>query len=184
MPTMTKDFLVTVGWAMITKFCNTNKIVKPDVHVMDGRPVDGVCGRYYRRHNKILIWPRACAALGQGGRSWSVPGYPVDRTPVGVLCHELGHHVDRNPGRPSRYWPARTREEPVTSYAPDNGEWFAEMFKLFMTNPDLLRLIRPRTYDLMGARWTPIEDRPWNVVLAAFPRQLEAAARRINKASK
>jgi hypothetical protein len=53
------------------------------------------------------------------------------------------------------------------------------MFRLFVTNPDLLRIVRPKTYAQMALRWTVIETRPWDVVLARAPRQLDLLKRRI-----
>ena len=131
-------------------------------------------------------WPAACAAIGTAGRQWSYPGHTVDRTPYGVIAHELGHHVDGAHGSaPSREgygarWRVETREKPLTGYCRDDNEWFAEMFRLFITNPNLLRLERPKTHALMMDQWSPAETRAWDVVLASAPRQLELLRRRFH----
>lgn len=76
--------------------------------------------------------------------SW--PGFISDRTPLGVLAHETGHYVDWKCGDVASRICKLTKEQAITSYAPNSQEWFAEMFRLFVTNPDLLRIIRPKTY--------------------------------------
>jgi hypothetical protein len=102
-----------------------------------------------------------------------------------VLAHELGHHVDKQHGaaggdRSHRWRP--TDPESLTGYAPNDNEWFAELFRLFVTNPDLLKAIRPKIYSLFEAEWKSVEVRPWREVLAAVPRQLKAAENKIFRA--
>ena len=67
----------------------------------------------------------------------------------------------------------------MTGYYPNDNEWFAEMFRLFVTNPDLLRLLRPCTHALMVARWLTVETRTWDVVLAGAARQLAVIRKRL-----
>jgi hypothetical protein len=98
--------------------------------------------------------------------------------------HELGHHVDLAHGaRPGLHgfwrWQEETGEKPISGYAPNPNEWFAEMFRLYVTNPDLLRLLRPKTHALMAARWQPVEHRTWDRVLAGAERQLAVLRKRL-----
>jgi hypothetical protein len=51
-----------------------------------------------------------------------------------------------------------------------------------VTNPDLLKAIRPKIYSLFEAEWKSVEVRPWREVLAAVPRQLKAAENKIFRA--
>jgi len=124
----------------------------------------------------------SCAAMGYAGRQWSWPGYIVDRTPFGVLAHELGHHVEgahgAKGGQRSHVWrPLDTK--PLTSYCPDDNEWFAELFRLFVTNPDLFQALRPKIAHLFKADWgNPVETRPWREVLG-IERQIRAAENRV-----
>lgn len=151
----------------------------------------GVCAYY--RDNVIRIDLKACALIGTAGRQWSYPGYTVDRTPYGVLCHELGHHVDRAHGRsPGVLSPAAYvfADEPAVSSYPDVysgtmriSEWWAEGFRLFVTNPDLLRLVRPRTYEAIRGTFKPVETRTWDQVIEA-DRQKLVARRKIEDAQK
>lgn len=175
--------LLLMGKAHIFNWCDLNTFPRPEVKIEEGNdPTFGTCAYY--RDQVIYIWPEACAQIGMIGRQWSYPGYVVDRTPYGVLAHELGHHVDLAHGRQggivSHDWRRLTEEEPITTYCPDDNEWFAEIFRLFVTNPYLLASIRPRVFALLKAKWPKMaENRPWNLVLAGATRQLQAAENKI-----
>src|SRR5690606_2929539 len=142
----------------------------------------------YYRPSYIKVCVEACAAPGYGGRAWSWPGYVIDRTPYGVYAHELGHHVDvqlsdvrgRYTGDFSRKLRARSMEQPITGYCDNDGEWFAEIFRLFCTNPDLLKRLRPVTYGLITDHVKPVVAKPWRAVLANAPaRTVAMAARKV-----
>jgi hypothetical protein len=179
------------GIANATAFCAANNLVMPEVRARAREEWHvGACAYY--RPVYIEICPQECAAIGREGRAWSFPGYSVDRTPFGVVAHELGHHADhsksqrRGPyfGDYSIKLRAAAREEPLTSYCPNDAEWFAEMFRLFVTNPDLLRLIRPATYGLIAADFRPYVTATWTDVLAGAPaRTMIAAARKVEEAT-
>ncbi len=103
-------------------------------------------------------------------RNWTWPGNTVDRSPYGVLAHELGHHCDWHAserkgsyfGNYSMQVRAQSGEAPLTSYCNGDHEWFAEMFRLFITNPNLLFLLRPKTYALLSQKWEPVEpEKHW-----------------------
>lgn len=102
-------------------------------------------------------------------RNWNWPGNTTDRTPYGVIAHELGHHADvcssiRRGGYTGNFsieMRLVSGEKPITSYCPNDGEWFAEMFRLFVTNAALLKALRPKTYDLMVKRWRRVGSDDW-----------------------
>lgn len=96
---------------------------------------------WYRDGRVTMNLARCRPPTGVPGFSWSFPGYKADLTPVGVVTHEFGHHVDARFGFPDLS--AWADEAPVSGYEPDRGEAFAEAFRLFCTNPDLLRQGRP-----------------------------------------
>jgi hypothetical protein len=110
-----------------------------------------------------------------GGRNWSFPGYVIDQTPFGVLAHELGHYVDDIYNNCSftlsRILRAKTKDKAITTYKQDSDEeWFAEIFRLFCTNPDLLKHIRRPMYDALIEKFpNVVETRPWELVLQAAP---------------
>ena len=170
------------GVARLRAWCAVNDVPEPCVVESEEPRLYETCAYY--RDDAITICVGACAKIGTAGRSWSYPGYVVDRTPFGVLAHELGHHVDKahgsRPGRLSPDWRRETGESPITGYASNDNEWFAEMFRLFVTNPDLLRILRPRFYALASSRWTDAEKRPWMEVLDGASRQQNAAQNKIN----
>lgn len=185
---MDKARLFEEGTALLGEFCEANTLTVPaiDRRSRDTWRFSSTCA-YYRPVG-IHICVERCAAIGKAGRAWSFPGYTVDRTPYGVLQHELGHHVDYHLseqrgsyfGDFSIRLRASVREEKLTSYCPNDAEWFAELFRLFVTNSDLLRAVRPRTYQALRELYKPVVDRPWREVLKDAPeRTLAAAANKI-----
>lgn len=192
---MTKNDLLAAGIARATEWCELNDVSMPPVepHEPSEWRFD-VCAYY--RPTTIHICLARCAAPGLAGRNWSWPGYAVDRTPYGVVAHELGHHVDhqRSERRGSYFGDFSVKlrrdsgEPPLTGYAPNDVEWFAEMFRLFVTNPILLLNIRPRTYNLMldaGIKQMLTGD--WRETLDAHgapERILAAAANRVKREAK
>lgn len=188
-----KPELYVLGTHLLRAFRTANPNVEP-VQIMLNPTVNhsfGVCAYY--RSNTIFLDLKACAHVGTAGRAWSYPGYTVDRTPYGVLCHEMGHHVDHAHGRlPGVLSPAAFAhaDEPAVSSYPDEytgtmrvSEWYAEAFRLFLTNPDLLRLVRPRTFEALRDTFVPAETRTWDQVLDA-DRQRDVARKKIQEAAK
>lgn len=173
--------LLARGVTLVNEFCAANTISPPRVEVSQDPTTFDTCAYY--RSGVIYIWPPACAAIGRAGRAWSYPGHSVDRTPYGVVAHELGHHVDKAHGAAGGIYGTNYRtetgEKPLTGYCPNDNEYFAELFRLFVTNPDLLRLLRPKTYALMIARWRVAERRSWDAVLAGADRQIAVLRKRI-----
>lgn len=114
-------------------------------------------------------------------RSWSWPGYKVDRTAMGICAHEVGHHVAQAHVARSTDavdWTAKWRNllanrqrKVVSGYEPVPDEAWAETMRLFILNPDLLRKAIPWRYDYVtqvtGLR--PIERvlrKGWRKVLS------------------
>jgi hypothetical protein len=69
-------------------------------------------------------------------------------------------------------------EAAITSYCPNDAEWFAEMFRVFVTNPDLLRLVRPRTHRELASQFKPVFDDTWRDRLREAPARTIAAVER------
>lgn len=172
-----KTSMLARGKDLIAGFCATNDLQLPAVAEADPKRWPfGVCA-YYRR-DVITISVQHCASVGFAGMQWSFPGHSVDRTPYGVLAHELGHHVDLLSAvtRKGAYFSdysirmrERAGEAPLTSYCPNDAEWFAEMFRLFVTNPNLLEKLRPRTHAEMLGRFKPVFQDTWRERLAGAP---------------
>lgn len=187
-----KATLLSKGRELMGEFCEVNNIRLPTVNERQMKEwrFDSVCAYY--RSDTINICTDACAAIGTSGMAWSYPGYVIDRTPYGVIQHELGHHVDfllsdqkgAYGGDFSVKLRQFTREPRVTNYCPNDWEWFAEIFRLFVTNSDFLRLYRPKTYNALRDFFKPVVDVPWAQVLKdAPPRTQVMAQRKIQEAA-
>ncbi len=172
------------GVELARRLCALNDVPVPEFFVGSSSEWDGPrgsCGYY--ESSRIAVCLDATAAIGRGGRAWSYPGHSVDRTAYGVVVHELGHHFDDVLTVGSRSFSGVVRresgEKALTGYAPNTSEWFAEMFRLFGTNPELLGALRPRTLEVLARRLRPAETRGWREVLADAPqRTLELCERR------
>lgn len=175
--------LLVYGEQLLLQWCTLNAVSPPEIKAWYTDVPFDACAYY--RDNVIQIWPNECARVGVSARQWSYPGYVVDRTPYGVLQHELGHHVDEafeyRGGVLSTRWRRETGEEQLTNYCTNDMEWFAEIFRLFVTNPDLLRLLRPISYTRMIERWPArAETRTWpEVLMSAHPRWYAATLNKI-----
>lgn len=174
----TKDYWCALGIGTAYVFCERNQIRQPEIiRLTQADKLYHLATCAFYRPETISIMVKKCAHIGTGGAGWSCPGYKVDRTPYGVIQHELGHHVDfvltQHFGTKfSRM--TYTGEPHLTGYKGSGGdyntthfydEWFAEMFRLFVTNPDLLRHLRPETYSHMLKYFWPIVDMSWRKVL-------------------
>lgn len=112
------------------------------------------CGFYEPKDGSLHIDLKRTGRLGFGGMAWSWPGYKIDRTPFGVIVHEFGHHCDYT-FSPGGWTFARSAElralkrgfpkEKVSGYEPNLGEVFAESFRVYATNPALLRAGAPHS---------------------------------------
>lgn len=165
-----KNKLYRNGVDHVARFCEANQIVIPKIQAVPKNKWRVNACAFYRK-NYIQICLEACArpCSNYDVRNWNWPGSSIDREPFGVLCHELGHHCD--------YWAGGLRwdygseystevmkksgEKPLTTYCPNSAEWFAEHFRLFVSNHALLQVLRPRTHALLRERWTPITGDDW-----------------------
>lgn len=211
---MIRSALFEKGLALTQLFCELNAIPMPKVTVLRPDSDDPLFARYYhlqtcafyRASMGICIAVAKCALPGTGGRAWSWPGYAVDRTPYGVLQHELGHHVDevKTFVEPRDKWEladlfsfkiwSQSKEKPLTGYlgtdreeATYYKEWFAENFRLFVTNPDLCKQLRPKFYAAMlEASFCPTLKMDYFVALKlneATDRILKMAEKKVLEAS-
>lgn len=175
------------GVKLVRDFCDVNGLPQPRVVVVpkDEWRLASTCAYY--REDVITICLERCAHVGHGGPAWSYPGYIADRTPYGVMAHELGHHVDYHRSQDKGAYGGdfsvamrkASGEARLTSYCPNDWEWFAEMFRLYCTNPDLLRYVRPETHLQMVAEGLkPVERRFWWKVLEDAPERTRLQAKK------
>lgn len=155
---------------LIVDFADTNSIELPKLQLPSKN--DRIC-RYvntcgFYRNHIVTVAPELCA---RPNPMYSWPSYISDRTIYGVIPHEFGHYIDDLKSKKSLYSShvySKSREKAITSYAPNTQEWFAEMFRLFLTNPDLLKLIRPKTYEILSDDFQVVESRKFKSVLKEF----------------
>lgn len=196
----TREELFTAGVALAREFCTLNGITMPEIRRLEPGTRDfniGTCAYY--RPTRITIMVEKCANRGMGGRAWSWPGYVIDRTPYGVIQHELGHHIDTiktgevtHSDVSEKHFAKRicetSGEDPLTGYLGTDKEemtyhmeWFAENFRLFVTNPGLSQLLRPKFYAAMRADGIqPIWRGDWDQILMAnlAPSRITVQARK------
>jgi hypothetical protein len=172
------------GVELAIDFCNVNGLVLPTF----ATNLNESYGLYeYSRAKKtgtiycnVLSCSPPCSEFG---RAWSYPGYTADRTSYGVVCHELGHHFHFGVNVRDAIVEFRhvlKCERAVTSYAETNtSEGIAEAFRLFLTNPDLLRRAYPLQYAFFSTTYQLVQVvvQPWDVVLANAPARVVQAAR-------
>ena len=186
-----REALTTLGVQRMAWFCRANGIPAPLVTVIPKSEWNvNACAFYRADGPSIRKWLsrtpyrpgiNICVDLCQypaphaNSRNWSWPSATVDRTPYGVIAHELGHHCDWLAGEKkwsygSEYCEqvmGESKEAPLTGYADNPAEWFAEMFRLFVTNPSLLRAVRHKTYTQLLLRWKPVTSAGWVATLGA-----------------
>lgn len=190
------------GVELGTHFCAMNNIPQPAIaRLRPGEKLYHLATCAYYRPYTITIMVEKCAHRGMGGRAWSWPGYVIDRTPYGVYQHELGHHLDTivtrqtkgdNPPLFSKHVWERSQEPPLTGYLGTDKEaatfymeWFAEHFRLFVTNPDLCHQLRPRFFNtITNCGFKPVTNDDWDLVLLlndAPSRIVEQARKKISQ---
>ncbi len=170
-----RSTLAELGRRRVVEFCQLNSLPRPTVTVVAEKWRVDSCG-YYRKAGINVCLPLCGTPCTEAqSRNWTWPGSVTDREPYGVICHELGHHCDWLAGKEqgsygseiSRELKKESGEPAITSYCPNSAEWFAEMFRVFVTNPDLLSQVRPRTYKLFLIRWKPLPSQGWRHVLGS-----------------
>lgn len=165
-----KQVLFNLGAARVADFCEINNIVTPTMNVIAKKDWSFSVCAYYRKDTTNICLELCQSLCGETRtRNWTWPGSTTDREPYGVLAHELGHHVDviastkkgTYYGDFSHTVRKDSGEKAITSYCPNDAEWFAEMFRVFVTNPNLLSHIRPITYKILTDRWLPVQCGEW-----------------------
>jgi hypothetical protein len=174
-PSQPKSQNLEWGIYNIIEFCNINNITPPKIK--DSK--DNSCyGYYIFGKDSIYINLKLCRVpVKKPGFSWSYTGYKADLTPAGVCAHEFGHYLDSFMKYPSKSFTGNG-EPSVSSYEPNKSESFAEMIKLFILNPDLLRVGRPKRWEFLTKRLglKPVNIKPWREILGNADPKLIAAA--------
>lgn len=162
---------------------NNPQIPMPKITRVDRMWAKGECSYPSKdRVCKIKLMKKLTPVTKTPGFAWSFPGYKADMTQIGVLAHEFGHAVHfALMDRPlwKKFQEMTCGESVVTSYEPNEHEKFAEAFKLFITNPDLLKTGRPQRFKFFTEvlKLVPNHCEPWkNILGGAHPKLQNAAA--------
>jgi hypothetical protein len=157
---MNKQDLLKNGIDLITEFCKINNINIPTIKTSKTK----YSGYYTYGSNTLHINLDNCRIPQINPiRSWSFPGYFVDRTPIGVITHEFGHYLHEILGFPKM----GKLGLQITNYEPNYEERFAETIKLFLTNPDLLKEYNIKRYIFLTQKLklVPVKITDWKTTL-------------------
>lgn len=168
---------------IIRQFMELNGLGRLRVELLSSRGLpfaDGPeLGYYLRETGAVTVHLDRCLPP-RDGFSWV--GHATDVTEAGIVAHEIGHALEERLGWQvvSRAMWAWSNDEPtLTNYrARRTTEDFAEVVRLLILNPELLRLLRPRRYRFLtvNAGVKLSETRSWREVLHDAPlciRQIE-----------
>ena len=170
---MTKDELAERSVKHIQNFLQMNNLPVPEFVMSeypDAKNKFQKTGHYSRKEGKVYLNAANTRnpVMKPGGMQWSYPGYKVDKTPLGVLAHEIGHHIDHTIKFDENSFPYKG--EKVTGYEPTVHEAIAESLRLFMLNPDLLHTIAPKRYQFfLDNGLKPTVKQSWKDVLHGAP---------------
>ena len=119
----------------------------PDLILTDTMGAIPGCG-LYRYPNSIYIIPDECAKRNYSDYRWR-----VNRTLHGVIIHEYGHHFERMLYDEDILTESNIKnifkpKNDITNYSDVNyKENFAESFRVYITNPELLKAINKEKYN-------------------------------------
>ena len=166
------------GLKLLSEFVEKNPQLKlPEIRISEVIPNYGIFS--YRREYIGINYKKCRPCTKTPGFSWSFSGYKADLTHIGVLAHEMGHAIQHQLGIfDKEIKQAFKGEAKVTSYEPNPSEAFAEAIKLFITDPHLLLLGRPKRYHFLAEEvpLQPIQELTWEETLKfAHPKFHNAA---------
>lgn len=138
--------------AIIKNFCSVNKIKTPKTYVKNELNhygeylVDG--------SNRLFLNVKMCKKSNKINRN----DWIVDKTVKGVLIHEFGHYIHlKYKKRELSSSFKRLKEPTVHFYETDIDEDIAESIRLFILNPTLLKLGRPKRYSILKRNFNQIK---------------------------
>jgi len=163
---LSKKELFQLGMTICKEFLTKNNLALATV-IAKAYGVEEENRGIYNPHSKMIYvnFTKCKPPIKNSSYSWSYPGYKADITTMGVLAHETGHHVDNLTGI-RKLIPTT---HPVSGYEPNKMEVVAETMRLFILNPDLLRLVSNARYDFLMERFTPVITQTWEEVLVDAP---------------
>lgn len=207
-PRWPKERLARVGMEMSFAWLTFNRLPLPDRVFFDRKSANDARRAEDPRSKHLLrpewlgvyqrSWPGGWSAIAvdvagchTGARQrpngaepfWQAPGSFMDFTPLGVFCHEVGHHVDytlhpKAYSTQNGFQSVVDNEEEISTVEHNVPESFAEAIRLFVANPGLLYEGRPDRYEYLtkGMGLKPLHTLPWRTVLRNAGKRVRAAA--------
>lgn len=129
---------------------------------LQGGSTVGMATGFYRCHPThgptcyINLGKTAVPVFHPAVRNWSFPCWKTDRTAMGVVAHEVAHHVasavserfnEEERAALRAKWVVVLRGKKVSGYEPIPEEAAAETLRLFILNPSLLQ-------EAVSKRWS------------------------------
>lgn len=143
----TKEDLFQDGLKLVLDILDLNRIPVPFI----GKRTLNSAGLYNR--GKCYVDVESCAKINP---KFSYPNFSTNKTPQGVICHEIGHYLT-DACRIKVAELKKIKEPPITGYAPNIYEKLAEFLRVFITNPELLREARPKSYGFICKYIKPLD---------------------------
>lgn len=164
------------GLRVCKEFLDLNRIKHP-TFATDGIPsltaLEGdIYGLYDPSIKKVYVDTKKsripAANPGHGG--WFYTGSKSDLTAAGTLAHETGHHVHfelDTDGISQKLAKVAREEIRVSAYEPNIYECFAEAMRIFLLNPNLLKVGRPKRFQFLTKEvgLKPLHDVSWRKIL-------------------
>jgi hypothetical protein len=152
--------LFTLGASLSQNFCENNNIPIPEYRIKELDSTGLYLPQTHTKNAQILVnlGVTANPVENPGHMRWSHPAWKTDRTAFGVVLHETGHHIDQiliNKSLWGSYpsdrssWLEVKKGKRISGYEPNSSEAFAETMRLFIGNPDLLKLAIPSRYNYL-----------------------------------
>lgn len=155
------------------------KLIKEDCQ--DESVPASIYGLYYPDDEVVYAFTSTTKVpVKTPGWSWSFPCSKSDLTVIGIVAHEVGHHIENvRITKPKDIWRMKSVMENSTGISgydcsgKDPYEAIAESLRLFILNPHLLRVGRPKRWDYITRelKLKHTVNAPWRVILKhAHPR--------------
>jgi len=180
-----KDTNYYQGLEICQAFLDLNHVPHPEFTIghLEEMDAGGAWGLYIPAEKKIITDVHQCVDAGSGNPDkdgWFFSCGRSDGTPMGVVAHETGHHVhfSKDISGMIKDLDGVTNKEPrVTPYEPNVYEAIAEMMRIFILNPELLKEGRPKRWKYLtnAVGLKPLHNKPWKTILKhAHPRIIKA----------
>jgi hypothetical protein len=196
-----KEIYGNITIDFLKEFSKVNNLEMPKVSISKAK--NNINGCYAFSNKEITVYYKNCRTpVKTPGYAWSYTGYKSDLTISGILAHEYGHYIDHIRGEGNNTFSDINYKKIINLILTENEiidshkymqpyhhlhETIAESAKLFILNPDLLRIGRPKRYELFVNDYglKPIVTESWTEVLKnAHPKIINSSETWIKRGTK